>query len=112
MLVLFFPYAWLVAGMFQNVPLLYVSAGYMPVVLLIAGYAFVLRQRTRDTAKGLAFGAALLMLSILLRSLDLPLCDHTHLGTHFAWHVLNAVMLGWMIEVYRRHMLAPLIHGR
>jgi hypothetical protein len=29
------------------------------------------------------------------------------LGTHFGWHLLNAVMLGWMIEVYRRHMLAP-----
>jgi aspartyl-tRNA(Asn)/glutamyl-tRNA(Gln) amidotransferase subunit C len=29
------------------------------------------------------------------------------LGTHFLWHILNGIMLGWMIEVYRRHMLAP-----
>jgi hypothetical protein len=28
------------------------------------------------------------------------------LGTHFLWHILNALMLGWMIEVYRRHRLA------
>jgi hypothetical protein len=25
------------------------------------------------------------------------------LGTHFLWHLLNAVMLGWMINVYVRH---------
>jgi hypothetical protein len=28
------------------------------------------------------------------------------MGTHFLWHILNGLMLGWMIEVYRRHMLA------
>jgi hypothetical protein len=28
------------------------------------------------------------------------------LGTHFLWHILNGVMLGWMIHVYIRHMLA------
>jgi hypothetical protein len=27
-------------------------------------------------------------------------------GTHFLWHIFNAVMLAWMIEDYRRHMLA------
>jgi hypothetical protein len=58
-----------------------------------------------DTALGLAMGATLLILSILFRSIDLPLCSGWPLGTHFMWHILNALMLGWMIEVYRRHML-------
>ena len=26
-------------------------------------------------------------------------------GTHFLWHVLNAVMLAWMILVWQRHRL-------
>jgi hypothetical protein len=26
------------------------------------------------------------------------------LGTHFLWHVLNGIMLGWMIVVYLRHL--------
>jgi hypothetical protein len=25
-------------------------------------------------------------------------------GTHFWWHILNGIMLGWMIEVYRRYV--------
>jgi hypothetical protein len=25
------------------------------------------------------------------------------MGTHFLWHLLNALMLGWMIMVYVRH---------
>ena len=77
----------------------------MPVVVMIAAYAMLLRRSQPTTARGLAIGAAILMLSILLRSLDEPLCTTLPLGTHFTWHILNALMLGWMIEVYRRHML-------
>ncbi len=41
----------------------------------------------------------MLTVSLVLRSLDAPLCAANPLGTHFLWHLLNAVMLGWMIEV-------------
>ncbi|WP_267895717.1 hypothetical protein [Loktanella sp. Alg231-35] len=27
-------------------------------------------------------------------------------GSHFIWHILNGIMLGWMIHVCTRHMLA------
>jgi len=36
----------------------------------------------------------------------MPACVDFPLGTHFLWHILNAVMLGWMIEVYHRHALS------
>jgi hypothetical protein len=29
-----------------------------------------------------------------LRQLDMPLCSDWRWGTHFAWHLLNAVTLG------------------
>lgn len=87
------------------------SAGYLPVVVLIAGYAVVLARRAPETARGLALGAGLLFVSITLRSLDMPLCESWPIGTHFAWHLLNGLLLGWMIEVYRRHMLARRPHG-
>jgi hypothetical protein len=51
-------------------------------------------------------GAAILVTSLTFRTLDGPLCQIVPFGTHFLWHVLNGLMLGWMIEVYRRHMLA------
>jgi hypothetical protein len=102
----FFPFALGLQPLFANLPVLGVSSAYLPVALLIAIYGVILLRRAPDTARGLLVGAALLMVSILLRSLDEPLCDSIPIGTHFAWHILNAIMLGWMIEVYRRHMLA------
>jgi hypothetical protein len=76
----------------------------VPVLILI--YAMLLRDRAPATARGLAIGAGILVLSLAFRTLDLRVCAGFPLGTHFLWHLLNAVMLGWMIEVYRRHMLA------
>ncbi|MFU8881489.1 MAG: ceramidase domain-containing protein [Rhodobacterales bacterium] len=109
---LFVPYAALTVPMFRMVPGLGSSAGYAPVPLLIAIYAVLLRRRLPDVARGLALGAGILVLSLVFRTLDQPLCDQVPLGTHFMWHMLNAVMLAWMIELYRRHMLAGAGAGR
>ena len=105
---LFVPYAALVAPMLT--PLIGGSSAYAPLPLLIFIYAAALAKRAPQTALGLAGGAAVLTVSIVMRTLDLPLCENWHIGTHFLWHLLNAVMLGWMIEVYRRHMLARRTH--
>jgi hypothetical protein len=103
----FFPFAALLVPLLRDLPVLGVSAGYLPVVILIALYAVILARRAPATARGLAIGAAILLASLTARSLDGQLCDQIPLGTHFLWHILNGIMLGWMIEVYRRHMLAP-----
>lgn len=97
---LFFPYAAATVPLFGLIPGLGSSAGYAPVPLLILIYAYFLRQREPETARGLAIGALILIASIAFRSLDEPVCKALPLGTHFLWHILNAVMLGWMIEVY------------
>jgi hypothetical protein len=103
---LFFPYAGAMAALFSQVPGLGASAGYAPVPLLILAYAAMLSRRAPSTARGLAVGAGILTVSLTFRTLDQPLCAAWPLGTHFLWHILNATMLGWMIETYRRHMLA------
>jgi hypothetical protein len=103
---LFFPYAALTVPLFQQVPGLGSSAGYAPVALLIFLYAVALWRRLPEVARGLAIGAGILSLSIFFRCLDEPVCGAFPLGTHFLWHVLNGIMLGWMIEVYRRFLLS------
>ncbi len=110
----FLPYAALTVPLFAQVPGLGSSAGYAPVPVLIAGYAWALRRRAPETARGLAIGAGLLVVSLTFRSLDMPVCGAWPLGTHFLWHLLNALMLGWMIEVWRRHpsRLAPMAPHR
>lgn len=100
---LFFPFAYITSPLFQQLPLLSVSAGYLPVPAMIAIYAVLLRGRLPQVATGLWIGVAILMLSLTFRSLDEVVCATVPMGTHFLWHILNAVMLGWMIEVYRRH---------
>lgn len=104
--VLFFPYTALLSPLFAQIPGFESSSAYGPVPLLIFAYAFGLRNRAPETAKGLAIGASIVCLSLFFRSIDEPLCNVLPFGTHFLWHILNGVALGWMIEVYRRHMLA------
>ena len=79
-----------------------VSAGYLGLPVMILGYAIVLAGRLPEVARGLALGAGLLLVSLCLRGLDMAWCADWPRGTHFGWHLLNAVMLAWMIEVWRR----------
>ncbi|WP_411839502.1 ceramidase domain-containing protein [Paracoccus sp. ME4] len=99
----FLPYAALTVPLFSMVPGLGSSAGYAPVPLLILIYALLLRYRLPRIARGLAVGAGVLILSLTFRTLDQASCAVLPMGTHFLWHILNAVMLAWMIEVWRRH---------
>lgn len=99
----FFPWSEALMPLLALIPGIGSSAGYGPVPLLILLYALLLRRRAPATARSLAIGAGILTLSLIFRTLDQPLCDQVLIGTHFLWHILNAVMLGWMIEVYRRH---------
>ena len=102
----FLPFAWVTTPWLAHLPLLGRSAAYLPVPILILGHAAGLRRRAPATARGLALGAGLLLASLTARSVDGAACAAFPLGTHFLWHLLNALMLGWMIEVYRRRMLA------
>lgn len=102
---LFFPFAYITLPLFEQLPLLHVSAGYIPVPAFILLYALLLRKRLPEVATGLTVGVAILMVSLTFRSVDEVVCVAVPMGTHFMWHILNAVMLGWMIEVYRRHQV-------
>ncbi len=108
----FFPYAIFLTMIFRVLPFFEISSFYWPVALLIAGFAAALRRRSPATSNGLAIGAGLLVVSLIARSIDEILCNVLPVGTHFLWHLLNGLMLGWMIEVYRRHMLAARLAQR
>ena len=100
---LFFPYAAATIPIFDQLPIGSTS-GYAPVPLLILIYAGLLWRREPVLARGFVVGAAILILSMTARTLDEPLCAVLPMGTHLWWHILNAVMLAWMIEVYLRHV--------
>ncbi len=99
----FFPFSALLVPVFRELGM-GSSAGYAPVPVLIAIYALLLWRRAPATARGLAVGAAILCVSLAARMADQPVCSAFPLGTHFIWHLLNALMLGWMIGVHAQHM--------
>lgn len=112
----FIPYSAVLVPLFGLIPGIGSSAGYAPVPLLILIYALLLRRRAPETARGLAIGAGILIVSLTARTLDQPLCGVLPMGTHLWWHLLNALMLGWMIRVWAHHQagaaLAPPGGGR
>lgn len=110
--VAFFPFAALTVPLFALIPGIGSSAGYAPVPLLILGYAAALRRRAPATARNMGVAGVLLIVSLTLRTLDDALCAVWPIGTHFLWHILNGILLGWLIETYRRHMLAGGRGGR
>lgn len=99
----FFPYSYLVvSGLSPILGALNGSLGYIPVPILIAGYAMLLWRRDPNTATGLLIGVAILAVSLFFRTIDASLCSTFPPGTHIFWHLLNGVMLGWMIVVMAR----------
>lgn len=105
---LYVPFSALVSGLVERaVGTLNGSASYLPVLLLIGAFALALRVRAPETARGLGIGLALLAVSLTFRTLDRGICAAFPLGTHFLWHLLNALLLGWMIRVMVRHDRGP-----
>ena len=102
----YFPFS--IAVDWLTLPLTFLGSTriYMPMPILIILFSLLLYKRLPIVSRGLAVGAFILIISMLARILDVPLCQKIPLGTHFVWHVLNAVMLAWMIEVYRRHIIS------
>lgn len=102
-ILLFFPYAIAASyGLGAVLGPLNGSVPYAAVALLIVIYAVIAWPKWPETARGLSIGAAILCLSITARSADAALCTQWPHGTHFLWHMLNAVMLAWMIRVIHR----------
>ena len=109
--VLFLPYASAFAfGLGLVVPGLGANAAYFSVAALIAAYGLWLRGS--PTGRGLLAGAGILCVSLGFRMADAVMCDAIPFGTHFMWHILNAVMLAHMIRVYVAHSQRALARAR
>lgn len=102
----YLPYAAGVVWVTDRLPFVHNSNFYWSVPILMAIYALGLRRRAPGMARTLATAAALLCLSISIRSLDELLCAQIPIGTHFLWHLINAAMFIVVLGGYRAHVLA------
>jgi hypothetical protein len=85
------------------------SEAYLPPFLaLILMAAWGWRQRLAG-ARLLAATAGVFAVSLALRTVDLAICERLPLGTHFLWHVLNALALGLaVVAAEKMHAAAGL----
>jgi Ceramidase len=67
------------------------SVGYLPALAALIAVAAV--AKAKGVRRALALAALVFAISLVLRTADLALCPAFPLGTHFAWHILNAVVL-------------------
>ena len=79
-------------------PCLNGSIFYLPALIALIIVGLFAEERRHRAAPYLLWAAAIFAVSITLRSLDLALCDQVlfegrKVGTHFAWHILNALTL-------------------
>ncbi|WP_332461174.1 ceramidase domain-containing protein [Acuticoccus mangrovi] len=74
------------------------SEGYLPplAALLLVGVALVLSGR-RGPGGALIVAAAIFAVSLTFRTVDMAVCAALPIGTHFLWHTLNGLLLGYLL---------------
>ena len=78
------------------------SAFYLPIVihLLILYFYLFIHKNIFKNYKFLLRITLIFALSIFLRSIDLHVCNILYTGTHFLWHMLNAIFLFYLVKFY------------
>jgi len=78
------------------------SIGYLPALLAAIAMALVLRSRNHPAYFHLSAAAITFAFSLALRTADRVTCHAIPFGTHFVWHLLNALVLGLYLEAAAR----------
>jgi ceramidase len=88
--VAFFVAAWAASGLLPA-GLLNQSGEYLPILVALIVVGSVVR--TRPAGRAILVATAVFAVSLTFRTIDIAVCDAFPLGTHFVWHVLNAVVI-------------------
>lgn len=79
------------------------SEGYLPALAALVVCGVWLGRRRHPAGAALLVAAGVFAVSLTFRTLDDALCARFPLGTHFLWHILNGVLLGWLLVTFARH---------
>ena len=69
------------------------SIFYLPSWLFLSGIVFFAWKLQLNSYKRFVSALALFSISLIFRTMDLVTCNSISFGTHFIWHLLNAVTL-------------------
>lgn len=75
------------------------SGQYGPAVAAIGAFAVLTSWRRHPAARWLWVALAIFLVSLTFRTLDRDLCTHWPRGTHFLWHLMNGLLIGWLLQM-------------
>ncbi len=78
------------------------SNAFIPVVLWLLYTARTAVAGRARLVRTLNMAAGVFAVSILMRIVDVPLCDLMPIGTHYLWHILSAVTLYMVMQTLRK----------
>ncbi|GAA0778474.1 hypothetical protein E1180_19955 [Roseibium denhamense] len=84
-------------------PILGSSAAYLPALLAIFVVGSFFVQKNRAYGLSILVTGVIFTVSIGFRMADEPVCHGLAIGTHFMWHILNAVVLYRLLRVLILH---------
>lgn len=82
------------------------SDQYAPALLALGLFSVLLWRRGHPLAKIITTTTAIFALSLSFRTLDAHICPALPLGTHYLWHILNAVVIGLLLVTLVRGLAA------
>lgn len=75
------------------------GALFAPTILVFITIGVVLKRRGHPAGSAMLAAMAVFFCAYFFRSLDHAICDAFPFGTHFMWHLLNAVLLFLLIRL-------------
>jgi hypothetical protein len=78
------------------------SENYLFALLILLISGFSIKFICPHSSTLLLAASCVFMVSLMFRSMDESLCRLIPIGTHFVWHLLNAVTLGLIIIAFNR----------
>ena len=90
-------------------PCLNGSLGYVPALVVLLLFGAMLQAGSHPAGKHIVSAGLIFAVSLAFRTVDREICELTDLfgmgpvGTHFIWHMLNAVLLYLLLRAAIRH---------
>lgn len=74
------------------------SGPYVPALIASVAVSLLLSRRGHEVARHLILASSILFVSLIFRTADQIVCPVIPIGTHFIWHLLNALVLALYLE--------------